>query len=119
MARGRERIRRVLPQSADPAGLGTAGPLDAPLRLGDVVVDFGTLTLPKDVRRALADAFRNHYGARPPHSAQDSWRRLKVFARFVAETAAVRSLNDLGGEVLARYVEWLNNQRAPNGRPWS
>jgi len=119
MARGRERIRRVLPQSADPAGLGTAGPLDAPLRLGRVVVDFGTLTLPKDVRQALADAFRNHYGARPPHSAQDSWRRLKVFARFVAETDAVRRLNDLGGEVLARYVEWLNNQRAANGRPWS
>jgi hypothetical protein len=60
-----------------------------------VVVDFGTLALPEDVRRALADAFRNHYGARPPHSAQDSWHRLKIFGRFVAESHAVRCLDDL------------------------
>jgi hypothetical protein len=119
VARGRERIRRVLSQSVGPADHRGARTIDAPLRLGDVVVDFGTLALPEDVRCALADAFRNHYGARLPRSAQDSWRRLKIFGRFVAETHPVRSLADLRGEVLARYVEWLNTQRAANGAPWS
>jgi hypothetical protein len=91
----------------------------ATLRLGDAVVDFGALALPDDVRRALADAFWNHYGIRAPHSMQHAWYLLKIFGRFVAETGAVRSLDDLCGELLARYVEWLNTQRAANGVPWS
>jgi hypothetical protein len=119
VARGRERIRRVILQSGDPAVLGNAATLNAPLRLGDLVIDFGTLALPEDVTRALADAFRNHYGARVAHSAQHSWGRLRVFGRFVAETHAVRGLHDLSGGVLTRYVEWLNKQHAANGVPWS
>jgi hypothetical protein len=119
LARGRERIRRVLSQGGGIGSLGRTATLDAPIRLGTVVVDFSTLTLPKDVRGAVADAFRNHYGVRPPRSAQDSWRRLKVFARFAAETQAVRGLHDLGGAVLSRYVEWLNSQQAASGTPWS
>ena len=111
MARGRERIRRVLLQSGGPAGLGNAALLSALPRLGDLLVDFGKLALPEDVTHALADAFRNHYGARVAHSAQHSWRRLKVFGRFVAETHAVRSLHDLRGEVLTRYVEWLDSNK--------
>jgi hypothetical protein len=35
------------------------------------------------------------------------------------ETHAVRSLHVLRGEVLARYVEWLNSQQAANNVPWS
>lgn len=120
MAPRRERIRRVLPRSGGPAGLGRSEqPMQPPRRLGGVVVDFGSLELPCDLRQALADAFWHHYGPRRTHTAVNAWFRVRVFARFVLETRAARSLADLNTELLARYIEWLSRQRGANDTFWS
>ena len=36
---------------------------------------------------------------------------MKFFGRFNKETDAVQSLADLEGDILVRYIEWLNAQR--------
>jgi hypothetical protein len=119
MAPRRERIDRVLARQGQSAGRSeTQDPLQ-PRRLGHCVVDFRSLSLPADVSQALAEAFWNHYGVRPPHSAELSWRSLKIFGRFSGETHAVHRLVDINGALLARYIEWLAGQRGSRGQPWS
>jgi hypothetical protein len=86
--------------------------------VAETIIDFRTLTLPRDVRLALADAFWNHLGARTPTAICYAWQRVKLFARFVAETDAVHRVADLNGPLLIRYVEWLGRQHAENGKPW-
>jgi hypothetical protein len=93
-------------------------PADAPRKVVETIIDFRSLPLPRDVRLALADAFWNHVGARAPTAIHHAWRGVRVFARFVGETAAVRGLGDLNGLLLARYVEWLGLQRGAAGEPW-
>jgi len=116
----RQRMNRVLPRGAGAAD-GGAHPAraDAPRSIGRVVVDFTALSLPADVGLALAEAFWNHCGARSGPSVLCHWRRLKVFARFILETHALRSLSDVSPVLLVRYIEWLNAQCDADGAPWS
>jgi hypothetical protein len=94
-------------------------PLDEPRRVRNTTIDFGKLGLPKDVRYALADAFWNHVGPRGPSAIQLQWHHLRCFARFYAETRALRGLADLDHVLLLRYIEWLGQQRTPAGEPLS
>ncbi|MGH8219354.1 MAG: hypothetical protein ACREUT_12460 [Steroidobacteraceae bacterium] len=94
-------------------------PLDAPRRLRRTVLDFRTLDLPRDVAGALCEAFWQRLGAARLQTTFDHWARLRFFGRFNKETRAVRSLSDLRGDILVRYVEWLNRQRTARGRPLS
>ena len=94
-------------------------PLDAPRRLRKTVLDFRTLHLPRDVAAALCEAFWHRLGAARLQTIFDHWNRLRQFGRFNHETRALRSLGDLEGEILVRYVEWLNAQRTARGKPFS
>jgi site-specific recombinase XerD len=89
-----------------------------PRRVGRTWIDFSLLVLPADVRDALAQAFWGYIGARSSATLCGYWHHLRIFARFVAETGAVRHLRDVNSETLLRYVEWLNRQRAADGGPW-
>jgi hypothetical protein len=80
-------------------------------------MDFRTLHLPRDVAGALCEAFWSRVGAGPLQTTFDHWNRLRVFGRFNQETRAVRRLSDLQGDILVRYVEWLNAERTARGRP--
>jgi hypothetical protein len=116
----RERIKRVLPRLESPA----SAPRDpvgqlAPRRIKRTVIDFRTLALPNDIQRALADAFWNHLGSRPPTTILHGWQQIKIFPRFLGETQPIDSLADLDREVLSRYIAWLNQQSTENGMPWS
>lgn len=92
---------------------------DAPRRIRDTVIDFSGLSLPADVRPALAEAFWQHFGVGAERSLYTRWSHVKTFCRFVDESAAVVSLADLNGDLLMRYAEWLNSRRRSNGRPWT
>ena len=92
---------------------------DTPRRIRDTVIDFSALSLPADVRPALAEAFWQHFGVGAERSLYMHWSHVKTFCRFVDESAAVVSLADLHGDLLMRYVEWLNSRRRSNGRPWT
>jgi hypothetical protein len=94
-------------------------PVDGPRQVQRMIIDFGSLGLPKDVRLALADAFWNHVGPRSSRSVGHNWRFLRVFARFVAETDTVQQLADFDRTLLVRYVEWLGQQRTAAREPWS
>ncbi len=83
------------------------------------LIDFTQLDLPAEVTRALADAFWHHYASRGPRSYIVPWAQLRVFAKFSAETAAVKGLADLDGTLLVRYIEWLNARCRADGRPWA
>lgn len=120
MAPRRDRIGRVLRKSAgQQGGMASAPSLVFARPVGGVVIDFLALGLPTDVARALGEAFWSHYGSGLPDTTTASWTRIKVFARFVCQSHAVRSVADLHTEMLARYIEWLNGQSSPNGEPWS
>lgn len=106
---------RALPRSASPITL--VPPLDAPRRLRNTVLDFRMLHLPRDVAGALCEAFWHRVGAGRLQTIFDHWARLRYFGRFNEETHAVRSLTDLKGDILVRYVEWLNAQRSARSRP--
>ena len=69
----------------------------APRRVGRTWIDFSLLVLPADVRDALAEAFWGYMGARSSATLCGYWYHLKTFARFVAETGAVRRLRDVRG----------------------
>ena len=85
----RGRVNRVLPRTPGDVPAGRRHiPIDAPHKVAKTVIDFRTLTVPQDVRLALADAFWNHVGARTPKAICYAWRCLRVFGRFVGETAA-------------------------------
>ena len=92
---------------------------DAPRRINRTIMDFSSLRLPADVRLALAEAFWQHFGVLAERSLYLHWWNVKTFVRFVDESAAVLSLADLNGDLLVRYVEWLNGQRRSDGQPWS
>lgn len=94
-------------------------PLDAPRRFRETVIDFRTLHLPAEVATVLSDAFWHRLGAGRPQTILDHWARIRFFGRFNKETRAVRSLADLQGSLLSRYVEWLNRQRTERGTPLS
>ena len=116
----RARINRVLPLSA---GAGDAHahklePWEKPRRLGPTLIDFSALHVPSAVSRALAEAFWNQRGTCSELTLRAYWRGLNIFARFVAETGAVSTLNDVGSMMLLRYIEWLNKQQRDDGEPW-
>ena len=92
---------------------------DAPRRHRETVVDFSALPLPADVRRALADAFWNHFGSRPHNQLMMLWAYVKVFARFTTESGSIHGLADFHHDLLVRYIEWLNAQRRSNGDAWT
>jgi hypothetical protein len=113
----RLRMSRLLPGATVMAS--SALPLDGPRQLRQTLIDFCSLGLPADVAQALADAFWHHFGGRPHRTILTHWTHLKMFARFVTESAALRALPELDGRLLGRYVEWLNRQCRPSGSPWS
>ncbi len=92
---------------------------DAPRKFGDTVIDFSSLALPPTVSCALAEAFWNQVDARAAPTVRTYWHHLKIFARFVARTHAVKDLSDVGSDLLLRYIEWLNQQESDDGAPWS
>ena len=91
--------------------------LDAPRRFRQTVLDFRTLHLPRDVAAALSEAFWHRVGAGRLQTIMDHWARIRFFGRFNAETHAVRHLADIQGDILLRYVEWLNVQTTARGTP--
>ncbi len=113
----RRRTNRVLQRVAGCAKAPHSVQHDAPRVVGRVVVDFTSLTLPVDIRRALAEAFWSHFDARSP-TILGAWANVRVFGRFAAETRAVQGLSSLSGGLLARYIEWLNSQCDVRGTPW-
>jgi len=111
-------MSRVLPRRAPRAG-SIPERSDAPRRVRRCVIDFSSLPLPVDVRLALADAFWNHFGARPHLQILTLWTNVRVFVRFAMECGLLRSLADVHYGLLVRYVEWLNAQRRGNGQCWT
>lgn len=118
MRKARSHMPRVLPKAALRAAAGLAR-IDAPRRLKRSTVDFSTLTLPQDVRVALAEAFWNHFGPRSHLHVLTVWSNVKVFARFARESGMPRRLSDVDYALLARYIEWLNAQRRGSGEGWT
>jgi len=104
-------------QARSPTATVLVPPLDAPRRLCRTVIDFRTLRLPAEVATALSEAFWQRLGAGHEQTILDHWARIRFFGRFNKETRAVRSLADLQGSLLSRYVEWLNRQRTERGAP--
>ena len=117
----RQSIRRALSQEPVAASVRDAQParFDAPRLVRRTVIDFSSLSLPEDVRLALAQAFWCHCGARSPRGIKSCWESVLIFNRFAAESGAVRSLADLDRCMLVRYIEWLNAQRRADGTPWA
>lgn len=114
-------IRRHLSRepAAAPAHDTQQARFDAPRMVRKTVIDFSSLSLPEDVRRALAQAFWEHHGERPPRSIKSCWTSVLTFNRFAAESGAIRSLADLDRRMLLRYIEWLNAQQRIDGTPWA
>jgi hypothetical protein len=109
------RPKKGFSRSSAPATL--VPPLDAPRRFDRTVLDFRTLHLPRDVASALSEAFWQRIGAGPVQTILDHWARIRFFGRFNQETRAIKQLADLQGDILVRYVEWLNAQRTGRGAP--
>lgn len=82
--------------------------------------DLGTLDLPQDIARLLADAFRQHHAALSHNSQRHCWIALRGFARFAAEDRQVLSVNDLSSGMVGRYIAWLERQSTGTTKqPWS
>ena len=111
------RLQRKAPRRSAPATT-LVPPLDVPRSFQRTTIDFRTLHLPVDVAKVFSDAFWHRLGAGPVQTILDHWARLKFFGRFNKETDAVQSLTDLKGDILVRYVEWLNAQRTARGTPF-
>lgn len=92
---------------------------EAPRLVRQTVVDFGALSLAKDVRRALAEAFWCHFGAQAERCTHTRWYYIKTFDQFARESGAIGSLADVHRGMLLRYIEWLNAQCRPDGQPWT
>ena len=92
---------------------------DAPRRVCCTIIDFSSLGLPEDVRLALAEAFWGHVGIRGERSILTLWSYIKTFDRFVRESGVLGGLADIHRDLLVRYIEWLNRQCRPDGRPWT
>ena len=108
---------RMLPKAAQAAR--ELERIDAARRLRRCTLDFSSLSLPQDVRDALADAFWNHFGPRSHLQVMMHWSNVKVFVRFARESGLPRSLGDVDYGLLVRYIEWLNAQRRASGAGWS
>ncbi|MGA7540112.1 MAG: hypothetical protein WBW93_15260 [Steroidobacteraceae bacterium] len=116
----RAHINRVLPRDVPRGKDGVKGKLAEQSRNSRfLAVDFSSLQLPDAVCHLLAEAFWNQVDVKSDRTVYGYWYNLKTFARFVAETQAVRGLTDVRSEVLARYIEWLNAQCDQDGKPWS
>ena len=113
-------MRRALPskEASSPCNLQTDR-FEEPRTLRRTVIDFKTLGLPLDVSATLAQAFWSHFGVQAERAIYNRWCYMKTYGRFVRETEAVASLDDLNGAMLRRYVEWLNSQCRPNANPWA
>jgi hypothetical protein len=118
MTARRKRMKRSLPRSPGLTGVAHER-IDAPRQVRQTTIDFSTLSLPPDVRFALADAFWNHFGGRSQNQILTLWAHIKVFSRFAEESAAISSLADFHHGLLVRYVEWLNGRCRRNGQPWT
>jgi len=116
MSARHRRMNRVLRHPASTRPLSVH--VHEPRLVGRTWIDLSLLVLPTDVRDALAEAFWGYRGARSSATLCGYWHHLRTFARFVAETGAVRRLRDVNSETLLRYVEWLNRQRTADGEPW-
>src|ERR1700722_14645483 len=106
---GKARLKKGFSRLSAPTTL--VPPLDAPRRLERTVLDFRTLHLPRDVASALSEAFWQRIGAGPVETILNHWARIRFFGRFNQKTHAVKRLGDLQGDILVRYIEWLNAQR--------
>jgi hypothetical protein len=117
----RQPMRRLLGGARTGARDDSNSPLrvDQAQQVRHTLIDFETLKLPADVSRALADAFWNHFGARDDRCILVMWANLKVFGRFAAETAAIKSVADVHRALLVRYVDWLNARQRANGKSWT
>jgi hypothetical protein len=111
------RPRRVLTRRA--AAITLVPALDKPRRYRQTVLDFRTLHLPRDVASVISEAFWHRVGAGRLQTIFDHWARIRFFGRFNEETHSLRRLADLKGDILVRYVEWLNAQRTAQGTPLS
>jgi hypothetical protein len=121
MGARRQAMSRVLPGKAKAATPEGVQPVrhDAPRRVRNTVIDFSALALPEDVRLALAEAFWSHVGVRSERIIYTQWLSIKTFNRFACESGAITGLADLHRGTLVRYVEWLNAQCGPGGKPWT
>lgn len=118
--KSRPRMQRALPRAGHSSISGIRHvPIDGPQLVRRTTIDFRSLSLPKDLRDALADAFWNHAGPRGVFAIHFQWHHVRCFARFVQETRTVRRLADVDRGLLLRYIEWLNQQRTLLGAPWS
>ncbi len=120
MVARRRPMPREFASSADVVDGGASSTCyEAPRLVRRTVVDFGSLGLPADVRRALAEAFWCHFGVMAERCIHMRWHYVNVFDRFARESGAITSLADVHGGMLVRYVEWLNAQCRPDGQPWT
>jgi hypothetical protein len=121
MGARRQPMPRVLQGTATIAAAEGMQPTryDAPRLVRRTVVEFRALSLPEDVRLALAEAFWAHFGIRSERSIHTHWFNIKTFDQFARESGAIDGLADLQRGLLVRYVEWLNAQRKPGGQPWT
>jgi hypothetical protein len=92
---------------------------DAPRMVRSTLVDFASLRLPDQLRLALAEAFWAHFGIQSERSIHTHWFYIKTFDRFIRESGALLELADVHRGLLVRYVEWLNAQCRPGGKPWT
>lgn len=113
-------IRRELTKNAFQDGKGVQTLRYAvPRRVRNTNIDFASLGLPVNAAEALAEAFWNHVGVQSDRNVITHWSNLKIFGRFVREQGTVAVLEDLDGIFLGQYVDWLNRQCKPDGRPWT
>ncbi len=119
--RGRRKpAKRELLIAVDKSNLALRlGRFDAPRMVRQTRIDFSALDVPQDVRLMLAEAFWGHFEGKPERSIHTHWFHVKTFGRFASESKCLRSIVDLNGAVLVRYVEWLNCQTRPSGSAWS
>jgi len=92
---------------------------DAPRMVRSTVVDFTSLHLRGEVRLALAEAFWAHFGIQSERNIHTHWFHIKTFDRFARESGTLLELADVHRGLLVRYVEWLNTQCRPGGKPWT
>lgn len=116
---------RTLPGNGTAASTATSSARSQPIRhdgprvVRRTVMSFSTLSLPEDVRLALAEAFWSHFGAQAERCILTRWHYIKTFDRFAGETGAVAAMADIHRDLLLRYIDWLNALRRPGGQPWT
>ncbi|MDN6856644.1 phage integrase SAM-like domain-containing protein [Pseudomonas sp. CAN2814] len=89
------------------------------IRIRETTIDFSLLNLPKDIEIALSETFKTHCSALSKDTTITYWRNLRVFSKFLETDGKVRRVEDLNGEMLRRYIRWLNRQTSMDGREWT